>query len=352
MEKVRIAIEINRELAIRAGRTQYGQVARELSSDEVAQLSEGERVALSQMCCNSNGEISPSLWITSEGGRYGIAVPRIADSSLESIRTIIAAWPAARDAFVAEMAAEKAAAQAGIVEMLARRILDRDEDDFFSIQDNEKVVFYDGLGTVSNDIRDAVLAHQGAASKIIRMRALLPQKRTEHEEKLAAKKVAEEAKKAAEMAKRVAEREQIDAEVATMSETAQRRHARGLLDVEEVKQHMAEKVFAPLDGYQRYEDITDEEVIESYTEKGFIDEYYEGEVKYITGPMDSVTEGTFQIMEGIEKLTPGATVAPKGRVGYLADTTVDEDRLARVERVFLHVSVPYGVFTFSREYAG
>jgi hypothetical protein len=151
--------------------------------------------------------------------------------------------------------------------------------------------------------------------------------------------------------KEAAKRQQIDDYVAAHgTDNQKKRAALNLLPDDEVLNMMRDEVFAPLAGFDRYEKITKHGIMSA----GYCDcddDYADAD--RFTFNVEDATQATaedFEQMEKIMALMPAATVTLRYHEGY-CDKCHDDDEECIMTRHSIRVSVPFGAFTFSREYA-
>lgn len=143
---------------------------------------------------------------------------------------------------------------------------------------------------------------------------------------------------------------QIEAWIQQYGTPSQRgRHARGLLDQDEVLDDMRAKIFQPLEGFPRYRKIELQEVLKSYRDAGF--DYYEGTLVVNVESDPHLSEEEFEKLQALEAALPAAESKVRIHRGLLNQSSEEEDAIAAVERVSVLMTVTVGDLQFSREYA-
>lgn len=321
MKNITITAVIDRNVAIAAGRSEYGEV--EIPVD-VGSLTTEQRAILARL----------DRIVTDGFLQYPLRLPRVpADVAetlpqyLDACHAIIVAADAAE--------AEKQAANAAKCRVIAAAALALPVDAWItrgrvSMPGN----IYQFEAPV--DMRAALNARRAEAMAVVNAAEAARLEKCAEEE--SAKREAEkdlEAKRSAQYAEWVAT-------YGTISEKA--RYARRLLSREAILSGMREQAFSPLAGLARYEKITLDDVLESYG----VDD---GDLSCASYDADSASDDQFGLLQDVERLMKGATCTLRGHRCVLASSSSEEDDAHAVVRMSIHVSAVVGYLTFSREYA-
>lgn len=130
-----------------------------------------------------------------------------------------------------------------------------------------------------------------------------------------------------------------------------KRYERGLLVKDEIIDGIRNEAFSPLDGFTRYARISNQDVIDNYSD---IDQFADdNDVVFIVGDAESITDEQMESVMAMEKLMDGHECRTEVRLhtGALRSSSADEDEEHAVRRLSVRVTAIVGEITLSREYA-
>lgn len=128
------------------------------------------------------------------------------------------------------------------------------------------------------------------------------------------------------------------------SDLMKRKAKRGLLADQELFGAIRDEAFARLDcRFERFQRITGDEVRDSYG--------YGDEVAFTADAAYSATDEQIEALDTIQQVMPTAKAELRHHMGFLKNSSTDEDERYQVIRSSILVTVDVGDLTVSREYA-
>jgi len=367
---VTAVVHIDREAAIRAGKSNWGDV---IVAVDVASLTEAQRELLAK--CNTvavAGEAHASLKSYPLSG-HRVSTPAIAEIDSGTVARILDSWIAERERAEEEAAAARARAIADLADRfaaisvdelvcprlrhdraapdigraVAKRLIGDKAFDLFAhyeLQIGKSMAYDDALvSALAADPR--VVAKIEAGIEVIR------QRRTERVERQAAEQRAKEEAEAAQEAERQAQDRQV-AEFIAQHGTAnqQARLKADVLPREEAVAALRDHAFAPLAGLARFKKITRSD-IEAATDTDDFGYDEDEALQFAVEPLAEMDADTWGRFEAVSRAAAEA----------FGDAAKVEARLHRggfeqhgdwaVEVPSALVTATVGAFTFSREFA-
>jgi len=327
MKNVTLTMSITSAEAAKAGVDQSGETT---VTVEPSKLSEGARAVYAALCEKTVGSDSALRY-----GRLVLSLP------VPVTAEAVAQWLEANAQDVASFdAQQKASAE-------ARQEADRETVRKWAAKPDKELLRYMTLGSARyeayvpysypDDMKQFVKDRQAKAQVLADQ---LNAEAAENAAKAAADKAAAAADKAAAAARRA---DQLAQWLATKgTDSMRKRAARGLLPEDDLIAAIRNEAYAPLDGFKRFERLTDDEV------KAFVDAAdFDQAVVYETREADSASDEDIELMERMEASVPAATCTLMAHEGKLDD----DDQEVSLMRYSVRVEVKVGEFDFSREYA-
>jgi hypothetical protein len=353
MQKLKIAVEIDRDQAVRQGRSEYGSAVIEI---DPAQLAQNERDILAESL-RSGSEGVVSLY-----NYHGLVKIGNVDDPLEAVQIYLRV----RASEIFEERARDAKKREDYVEQCA------DPENWIDDKKIKPPYAYGGItNTVAEGIRSLPesLSARQTAEKIIA--DCVAEEKRERAERVAEimtmsledlvyqtdsgewrknftadddePELAVKLKAAvAEMERRDAEKIecrkiQIDTWVAERGTDNQRgRHALGLLPEDEILDAIRSEAFAPLDEFARYKKLEADDLRH--------EDCY-GTVGFAVDDATEISADQWDMMAKIRALVPSATLTAREHIADCKDCDATETRYS------LRVAITMGEFDFTREYA-
>jgi len=320
MKNVTLTMSITSAEAAKAGVDQSGETT---VTVEPSKLSEGARAVYAALCEKTVGSDSALRY-----GRLVLSLP------VPVTAEAVAQWLEANAQDVASFdAQQKASAE-------ARQEADRETVRKWAAKPDKELLRYMTLGSARyeayvpysypDDMTQFVKDRQAKAQVLAdRLNAEAADKAA----KAAADKAAAAARRADQLAQWLATKG---------TDSMRKRAARGLLPEDDLIAAIRNEAYATLDGFKRFERLTDDEV------KAFVDAAdFDQAVVYETREADSASDEDIELMERMEASVPAATCTLMAHEGKLDD----DDQEVSLMRYSVRVEVKVGEFDFSREYA-
>lgn len=323
MKPVTVAVAVDRSLAILAGKAHYGETTIEV---DPSLLNEDERKELTTLFCT--GDVMSLIHVGN-----GTRLPAVAAADMDSVRFLLAEHRKAREAYVAEKERQKAQKQAEYAAAVDAWLDAADEDcircDCGTWRVMGQPVAYSHNGTV-DDPR--------VMERVIRLKEECKRRNDE----IAARREKDEADRRAQVEAQGAQQTaEVSAWVAEHGTRGQKeRHKRGLLPRDEALHGLRAIAFAPLDEFARYKRIKADEI------GALVDP--DQDITYETGTASSATDSEFESLERIES---ALKAAGRNAVCEMREHRALIDGEPALTKRSVHVTITWGAFTFSREYA-
>lgn len=321
MENVTLTMSITAAEAARAGMDQFGDVTVVVQPSE---LSEGARVAFASLCGKPVKSDSALRY-----GRHVLPLP------LPVTAEAVAEWLEANAKDVADFDASQKASYE------ARQEADREAVRKWAARPDKELIRYGFAHGVSTAEACAPYSFPVDMTQFVKDRQAKAQVLADQINAAAAENAAKAAAaKAAAAARRA---DQLAQWLATKgSDSMRKRAARGLLPEEDLIAAIRNEAYAPLDGFKRFERLTDDEV------KAAVDAAdFDQTVVYETREAESANDEDIELMERIEALVPGAVCTLMVHEGKLDD----DDQDVSLARYSVKVELKVGELVFTREYA-
>lgn len=368
MEKVKAWINVDRSLAVLAGKTEFGQ---KLVDVDVADLSGEHRATLAKVSVTSPSSQQPNgFWL------MGNAVDNlgVVDESMDSIRMLLdaASKVSARveadkkEKFEKGVAAYLAAPVEKLVRTCRGSVDNRTIPSNLEFWEVSRDINYT-LNIYNTDVAASVLADPRISEKMAEVEKACAIHNTEVSEQaremfreyderrrmIDEKEAREATEKAAAEDRREA---QLDAWVAENgSDNQQKRHEIGLLPEEEILDAIRSAAFASLDNFARYEKLRKQDI-------DCICEHEGPKASFDVTPATKATAEEFELMEKIGSAIKGNHPAAELTLldhsawcencyGKDDDGNETERDIRTVYRKSVRVKIQIGELTFSREYA-
>lgn len=343
METVKIEINVDKTMAIKAGKSTYGHQIVVLSDADLAQFNAEERELLAACPFKSDMKI---LELRTQDSRVGYMVspPPVAEATPDAVRyQLIGLEKNILDEVESIQRQHDENLAAWVEEVKAARL-----DRCYNI--HTTWLKYDLVvpGYLPKVNKSELLVHPALAEKWAEAakaaQSTIDRLAKEQEEKKE-RDAAAEAEKARKESDRIAQLTTWVKEHGTESQL--KRQERGLLPESEILAAIRAQVFAPLADWPTYEKLTNREIWAAYD----VDEEDEPEVTYDVWLAEDLTAEEFERLEEAERLIPGCKAEVFVHRGRLDRTSEDEDEECQIIRKSLKVTVTLGEITIGRRFA-
>lgn len=345
MNNLELQLTIDQRTAILAGRAQHGTARVVLTDADLAQMTDHERFILAGLP-TTQGNV---LLLDGTDTRIGEApaLPKVADASLSTIRSLLVSRESAVQARHKQLQTLRAEA----FEAWVAKALAAPDSKWFFGQEGKKQVEPPGYNPIVNQAD--VHADHRIAPKLAIMQQRADEMNREYQEREEARVAEDERRKLQQEADKAnqaeARAEQVkEWVIAHGTPNQQARQERGLLPEQEVIDGIAEQVFTPLADRELFQEITDDDIFDAYglhpeEDNPFHDSW---EAEYLT---DEQFATLAEIEQALESHKPAVTVyVHRGR---LKNSSEDEDEENQIIRLEARAVVTVGKITVQRRYA-
>ncbi|NCD13697.1 MAG: hypothetical protein EOL92_00505 [Bacteroidia bacterium] len=349
MNTVKLAVNVDKAEAIKAGKSVFGDMVVEIKESDLATFTHEERETLAG--CLLNREDVLELWSPISGQRHTNDLPLIAEATIANVRLLLAALQKAALEYAAN---EKRKHDDELKENIDKALAASDEEWLL----DRRHLYAGGWevvvpGSYLYSQREEVKSDSRIAARIEELREVAKTRSAEHYELVKLKNEKAEKEKEAvesEKARKAAARaEQLAVWVQQHgTENQRKRQDRGLLPEAEILAAIRAQVFEPLAEWPLYEKITNQEVWSAYDVD---DEYEKPEVTFSSWQAEELTAEEFEKLEEAEKLVPGCKAEVFVHLGRLCRSSDEEDMENEVSRKSIRITVDLGEITVGRRFA-